>query len=72
MSFITSERIKHENADTDGDGLRIGKEVVITKTDPLKKDTDGDGYIDYEEVKVYKTDPNDPESNPDKLMRKEQ
>jgi hypothetical protein len=60
-----------ENEDTDGDGLRDGVEVAISKTNPLEKDSDGDGWNDYEEVKVYKTDPNDPESNPDKLMKKE-
>lgn len=50
------------NEDTDGDGLRDGKEVVITKTDPLKKDTDGDGLNDFEEVIIYKTNPNEPNS----------
>jgi hypothetical protein len=51
-----------ENEDTDGDGLRDGKEFVVTKTDPLKKDTDGDGLNDFEEVIIYKTDPLDPSS----------
>ena len=52
-----------DNDDTDGDGLRDGKEVIRTKTDPLKKDTDGDGTNDYEEVIIYETDPNVPNSD---------
>ena len=51
-----------DKEDTDGDGLRDGKEVIITKTDPLKKDTDGDGLNDFEEVIIYETDPNVPNS----------
>ncbi len=45
------------NADTDGDGLSDGDEVLKYKTDPLKADTDGDGLTDGEEVLKYKTDP---------------
>ncbi len=37
-------------ADTDGDGLSDGAEVVTWKTDPLNPDTDGDGYPDGQEV----------------------
>ena len=44
-------------ADTDGDGLSDGEEVLQYKTDPLKADTDGDGLKDGEEVQRYKTDP---------------
>ena len=38
-------------ADTDGDGLIDGDEVIIWKTDPLKPDTDGDTHVDGKEVK---------------------
>lgn len=38
-------------ADTDGEGLTDGDEVLIWKTDPLNPDTDGDGYSDGLEVK---------------------
>jgi outer membrane protein OmpA-like peptidoglycan-associated protein len=44
-------------ADTDGDGLSDGDEVLTYKTDPLKPDTDGDGLSDGDEVLKYKTDP---------------
>lgn len=37
-------------ADTDGDGLTDGDEVIIWKTNPLNKDTDGDNYSDGSEV----------------------
>lgn len=33
-------------ADTDGDGLSDGTEVLIAHTDPLVPDTDHDGYLD--------------------------
>ncbi|OXS25260.1 MAG: hypothetical protein BI182_05885 [Acetobacterium sp. MES1] len=36
-------------ADTDGDGLNDGFEIVISNTDPLKKDTDGNGVEDGNE-----------------------
>ncbi len=39
------------NADTDGDGLSDGDEVIIWKTNPLNADTDGDSYKDGEEVR---------------------
>ncbi len=37
-------------ADSDGDGLSDGDEVIIWKTNPLNPDTDGDGYTDGSEV----------------------
>jgi hypothetical protein len=40
-----------KNWDTDGDNLSDGDEVIIWKTDPMKKDTDGDTYDDGAEVK---------------------
>ncbi len=44
-------------ADTDGDGLSDGDEVLKYHTDPLKADTDGDGLSDGDEVTKYHTDP---------------
>lgn len=46
-----------DEADTDGDGLKDGEEVMKYKTDPLKIDTDGDNLGDGDEVMKYKTDP---------------
>jgi len=39
-----------QSQDTDGDGLKDGEEVLVYRTDPLKKDTDGDSYPDGVEV----------------------
>lgn len=39
-----------QKADTDGDGLNDGDEVIIWKTNPLVADTDSDGYTDGSEV----------------------
>ena len=44
-------------ADTDGDGLTDGEEVLDEGTDPLEPDTDGDGLSDGEEVREHGTDP---------------
>lgn len=38
-------------ADTDGDGLNDGEEVLKYKTNPLNKDTDGGSVDDFTEVK---------------------
>lgn len=38
-------------ADTDGDGLNDGDEVLIWKTNPLNPDTDGDTFSDGQEVR---------------------
>ena len=54
-------------ADTDGDGLSDGDEVLKYHTDPLKKDTDGDGLTDYEEVMISHTDPLNPDTDGDGL-----
>lgn len=39
-----------EIADTDGDGLSDGTEVMLTHTNPLLPDTDSDGILDGEET----------------------
>jgi len=48
-------------ADTDGDGLTDGQEVLIYHTNPLVADSDGDSIPDGLEVSLG-TDPNDPRS----------
>ena len=50
-------------ADSDGDGLLDGEEVVVYKTDPLVADSDGDMYSDGKEVDAG-FDPNDPAEYP--------
>lgn len=45
-------------ADTDGDGLSDGEEVMTYGTSPTLADSDGDGLTDGEEALVYHTDPN--------------
>ncbi len=50
-------------ADTDGDGLADGVEVITYHTDPLVTDTDGDGFTDNEEV-VAGTNPLNASDNP--------
>jgi outer membrane protein OmpA-like peptidoglycan-associated protein len=54
-------------ADTDGDGLNDGDEVMKHKTDPMKTDTDGDGLNDGDEVMKHKTDPLKGDSDGDGL-----
>lgn len=47
-----NEQVEHEHgtnplvADTDGDGILDGREILYLKTSPLRRDTDGDGLID--------------------------
>ena len=45
------------NADSDGDGLEDGDEVLIYATNPNERDSDGDLLIDFDEVTAYKTNP---------------
>jgi outer membrane protein OmpA-like peptidoglycan-associated protein len=54
-------------ADTDGDGLSDGDEVLKYKTNPLKADSDGDGLSDGDEILKYKTDPNKADTDGDGL-----
>lgn len=50
-----------ELADTDGDGLKDGTEIMLSHTNPLLPDTDGDGLSDGEETLTnpLKTDTDD-------------
>jgi hypothetical protein len=52
-----------DRADTDGDGLTDGQEVLIYNTDPNDSDSDNDGFSDGAEIQAG-TDPNDALSNP--------
>lgn len=51
------------NADTDGDGLIDGYEILFYQTDPTSADTDGDGFSDQQEINQF-TNPNDANSHP--------
>lgn len=42
-------KLKHNTADTDGDGLLDGYELYVTFTDPSKKDSNGNGISDGED-----------------------
>jgi serine/threonine protein kinase len=53
------------NADTDGDGLTDGDEVLAWGTDPKKRDTDGDTLSDGQEVNDTGTDPLNVDTNGD-------
>jgi hypothetical protein len=56
-----------QNADSDGDELKDGEEVITYLTDPLKPDTDSDGLSDGEEVITNKTNPILPDTDGDTL-----
>ena len=52
-------------ADTDGDGLQDGHEIILHGTDPNKADTDGDGFEDKFELDTGfdpKSDTNSPDT----------
>ncbi|MBK9330868.1 MAG: OmpA family protein [Ignavibacteria bacterium] len=59
-------------ADTDGDGLLDGEEVMTYMTNPLNKDTDGDTLWDGAEVKQHRTDPLKKDTDGDRLMDNEE
>jgi len=69
--LITKLEKKHgtdpNNADTDGDGLSDGEEVLDYNTDPLMADSDNDGLQDDAEINRYGTDPNKADSDNDGL-----
>jgi TolB protein len=69
--LINSEELAIETdpltADTDGDVLLDGEEVIAYMTNPLVPDTDGDGLLDGEEVQVYMTNPLSPDTDADSL-----
>ena len=52
-------------ADSDGDGLCDGEEVLQFGSNPLKADTDGDELTDREEVQRYHTNPNEADTDGD-------
>jgi outer membrane protein OmpA-like peptidoglycan-associated protein len=54
-------------ADTDGDGISDGEEVLKYSTNPLNRDTDGDGISDGDELLKYKTDPLNKDTDGDGL-----
>jgi len=55
------------NADSDGDGLKDGDEILRYNTDPLKADSDGDGLNDGSEVNWFHTMPNRTDTDGDGL-----
>jgi outer membrane protein OmpA-like peptidoglycan-associated protein/opacity protein-like surface antigen len=59
-------------ADTDGDALNDGDEVLTHYTDPLKVDSDNDGLGDGDEIKKYKTNPLKSDTDGDKLSDKDE
>ncbi|MGB1250793.1 MAG: protein kinase domain-containing protein [Candidatus Promineifilaceae bacterium] len=52
-------------ADTDGDGLLDGAELLKYGSDPTKIDTDGDGLLDGPEVTRWLTNPNSADTDND-------
>ncbi|MEM9557540.1 MAG: carboxypeptidase regulatory-like domain-containing protein [Acidobacteriota bacterium] len=56
-----------DRADSDGDGIGDGDEVVIWETDPLNPDSDDDGLLDGDEV-FRGLDPLNPDSDGDGLL----
>ncbi|WP_105103427.1 PQQ-binding-like beta-propeller repeat protein [Microbulbifer pacificus] len=60
-----------DKADTDGDTVNDGDEVLVRGTDPLNPDTDGDGLNDGEEVAAG-TDPNLIDSDSDGLSDRDE
>lgn len=52
-------------ADTDGDGLSDGQEILTYSTDPANRDSDGEGLNDQAEVITHLTDPWDRDSDND-------
>ncbi|KKR34710.1 MAG: Peptidoglycan-associated outer membrane protein [Candidatus Magasanikbacteria bacterium GW2011_GWA2_40_10] len=54
-----------QKADSDGDGLNDGDEVIIYKTSPLVSDTDGDGLSDGDEALIWRSNPLNPDTDGD-------
>ncbi|WGL16319.1 PQQ-binding-like beta-propeller repeat protein [Microbulbifer bruguierae] len=67
--FVLSTRAN--NADTDGDAVTDGDEVLVHGTDPLNPDSDGDGLKDGEELALG-TDPGNVDSDGDGLGDREE
>lgn len=55
-------------ADTDGDSLKDGDEVITYKTNPLLADTDGDGLSDGDEVLIWHSNPLNKDTDGDKYL----
>lgn len=53
------------NADTDGDGLNDGDEVLVYQTNPGNADSDSDGLNDYIEIHTHHTNPNSADTDSD-------
>jgi hypothetical protein len=54
-----------QNADSDGDDLSDGDEVIIYKSNPLSADSDSDDLSDGDEVLIWKTNLLNPDSDAD-------
>ena len=54
-------------ADSDGDGLNDGLEILHNKSNYLNLDSDGDGLNDGLEVYVYETNPSSKDSDMDRI-----
>ncbi len=68
--FTKDEKTRGTNpevADTDGDGLSDGDEVLVHNTDPLAADSDNDGLADGIELSTHGTDPNKADTDADAL-----
>ena len=56
------------NADSDGDTLTDGDEILIHQTDPNNADSDGDTLTDGDEILIHQTDPNNTDSDGDTIL----
>ena len=59
-----------ENADTDGDNLNDGEELLTYFTNPHNSDSDQDGLNDYDEINVHLSNPNSEDTDNDGYLDK--